>query len=312
LATDDPRVSVIVPAYNSADYTVETVESILAQTYRDFELIVVDDGSTDHTREAMGAFGHRIQYAYKENGGACSARNFGIARARGEYIACLDCDDLWLPEKLERSVAALDEHLDWALVFSPSFLIDAQGGVIGCSNYRPDLGQAFRELLKGNFIVAATVVMRRSHMLEVGPFDESIFIPADWDLWLRLVRKHPIGCIDMPLSKYRMTSSYTLRHVDQFIEESMYTLDKHLDSAPELSVSERGEILARMYTVHATLLRDKPDMVKAKLALKKAIDCDPSNFVAYGHFLLALCGGGVWRFVDKVKDRLGMGWLKSI
>ena len=304
-----PKVSVVVPAYNSADYTVETVDSILAQTYGDFELIVVDDGSTDHTREAMEAYGDRIQYIYKENGGACSARNFGIAMSRGEYVACLDCDDLWLPEKLGRSVAALDEHLDWALVFTPCLLIDAEGGVIGLSNYRPDLSRAFFELLKRNYIVAATVVMRRTHLGPAGPFDENIFIPADWDLWLRLVREHPIGCIEMPLSKYRMTSSYTLRHVDQFIAESMYVLGRHLDVAPELSDGERGEILARMYVVHATLLREKPDMDAAKTALKKAIGCDRLFWAAYGHLGLSCLGQRVWRFADKVKDRLGVGWM---
>lgn len=94
----NPKVSVNMPAYNSARYTIETVESVLAQTFRDFELIVVDDGSTDNTRGPLEPYSARIQFVYKENGGACSARNVGIGMSRGEYVACLDCDDLWLPE----------------------------------------------------------------------------------------------------------------------------------------------------------------------------------------------------------------------
>jgi glycosyltransferase involved in cell wall biosynthesis len=302
-------VSVVVPAYNSADYTVETVQSVLGQTYGDFELIVVDDGSTDHTREAMQDFGDRIRYLYKENGGACSARNLGIAESQGEYVACLDCDDLWLPEKLERSVAALDAHPDWALVFTPCLLIDDKGKTIGLSNYRPDLGNAFLELLKRNYIVAPTVVMRRAHMEEVGPFDESMFIPADWDLWLRLARDRVIGFVETPLSKYRMASSYTLRNVDQFVAESTYTVKKHLDSAPELTAGEKGEVWARIYVVHATLLREKPDMGAARAALKKAIRRDPFFWVSYGHLCLSCFGRKVWRFADQAKDWLGAGWL---
>ena len=91
------KVSVVIPAYNNAEYTIETVDSILQQTHREFEIIVVDDGSTDGTREALKKYGNAIQYVYKENGGACSAMNLGISMATGDYIACLDCDDLWLP-----------------------------------------------------------------------------------------------------------------------------------------------------------------------------------------------------------------------
>jgi hypothetical protein len=119
-----------------------------------------------------------------------------------------------LPEKLEKSIVALEGHPDWALVFTPCLLIDAEGNTIGQSNYRPDLDNAFIELLKRNYIAAPTVVMRSTYLQEAGFFDESIFIPADWDLWLRLAREHPIGHVDVPLSKYRMTSSYTLRHVN--------------------------------------------------------------------------------------------------
>ena len=120
------RVNVIVSAYNSADYTVE---SILCQTHRDFELLVDDDGSTDHTREALQAYEGRIRYIYKENG-SCSAHDLGIRESAGEYVACLDCDDLWEPDKLEHSAAALGAHPDAALVFTGCYLIGAEGRVV--------------------------------------------------------------------------------------------------------------------------------------------------------------------------------------
>ena len=303
-----PRVSVVIPAYNNAVYTAETVESVLAQTYRDFELIVVDDGSTDHTRAAMTVYADRIQYIYKENGGACSARNAGLERARGEFVACLDCDDLWLPEHLERSVAVLEAQQDLSMVFGPSYLIDGEGREIGVTNYKFDLDQAYVDLLRENFIVANTVVMRRVFLEQVGPFDERIFIPADWDLWLRLARRFPIGYINVPSAQYRMVSNYTLRHVEQYVEETQYVLAKHLDGDTIDSIRRR-KIMSRFEINYAILYREKGDMVEARLRLRKAIKSDSLSWVAYGHLALSYLGSFFWRLADRAKDRLWGGWM---
>ena len=99
-----PKVSVVIPTYNSSQFIVETLESVFAQTYKDYEIIVVDDGSTDNTKEVLQPYTSRIKYIYKENGGPASARNVGIKSAQGEYIAFLDSDDRWLPEKLEKHI----------------------------------------------------------------------------------------------------------------------------------------------------------------------------------------------------------------
>ena len=303
-----PRVSVVIPAYNNAAYTTETVESVLAQTYRDFELIVVDDGSTDHTREAMAAYADRIQYVYKENGGACRARNLGLGRARGKLVACLDCDDLWLPDHLERSVAALEARQDQAMVFGPSYLIDGEGRKIGVTNYKFDLDRAYVDLLHENFIVAPSVVMRRACLERVGPFDERIFIPADWDLWLRLARQYPIGYIDAPTAQYRMVSNYTLRHVEQYVDETQYVLAKHLDG-DAIDQALHRKIKSRFNINYATLYREKGDMGEARLRLRQAIKSDPSSWAAYGHLGLSYMGIALWRLADRAKDRLWGGWM---
>lgn len=302
------RVSVVIPAYNSAAYTVETVNSVFAQTYADFEVIVVDDGSTDHTREALKTFGADITYLYKENGGACSARNLGIKRARGEFVACLDCDDLWLPEHLERSVAVLEDQPQWAFVFGPSYLIDGEGQTIGLTNYKFDLSRAYRDLLRENYVVAPSVVMRRACLERVGLFDERIFIPADWDLWLRLAHEFAVGYLDTPTVQYRMISNYTLRHVEQYVEETQYVLAKHL-ATPQLDVAWRQSVLSRFAVNYATLYREKGDMVQARLRLRQAIRLDPRAWAAYGHFGLSFMGLALWRLADRLKDRLWGGWM---
>ena len=256
----------------------------------------------------MTVYADRIQYIYKENGGACSARNVGLERARGEFVACLDCDDLWLPEHLERSVAVLEAQQNIAMVFGPSYLIDGEGREIGVTNYKFDLDQAYVDLLRENFIVANTVVMRRVFLEQVGPFDERIFIPADWDLWLRLARRFPIGYINAASAQYRMVSNYTLRHVEQYVEETQYVLAKHLDGDTIDSIRRR-KIMSRFEINYATLYREKGDMVEARLRLRKAIKLDSSSWIAYGHLALSYLGSFFWRLADRVKDRLWGGWI---
>jgi len=112
----NPLVSVVIPVYNSAEYIVETIKSALAQHYKPFEVIVVDDGSTDNTKDLLEPYLHRISYLYKENGGPASARNTGVNNAKGEYIAFLDADDLWMPEKLARQMDVFNQDKSIGLV----------------------------------------------------------------------------------------------------------------------------------------------------------------------------------------------------
>ena len=121
------KVSVIIPAYNKAELTVKTVESVLDQTYGNIEIIVVDDGSTDDTKERLTSYAGRIEYIYKENGGACAARNLGIKKARGEYLAFIDCDDIYLPRKIEKAVECFNENPRFGFVHTPVYFIDEKG-----------------------------------------------------------------------------------------------------------------------------------------------------------------------------------------
>ncbi len=305
MARRDPKVSIVIPAYNSADYTVLTVESALAQTYAHTEVIVIDDGSTDGTREAMLPFADRVRYIYKENGGACSARNLGIESSDGEYVACLDCDDLWLPEKLEYSIAILEADVDLALVFTSCLIIDERGEEVGRSNYRFDLDNAYMELLNDNYIMAPTVVMRRSSLLEVGKFDEEIFIPADWDLWLRLARRFRIGCVDKALSKYRKASNYTLRNIPQFVGESHYVIEKQFAHNSELSAGDRRRIMGQLHLLHSGLYRDSGDMPKVRQCLRKAIQSDPYDWRPYAHYLISHLGARNCEGLVQVKRERG-------
>ena len=200
-----PHVSVIIPAHNSADFIVTAVESVLAQTFADYEIVVVDDGSTDDTREVLKRFEGRIVYLHQQNRGVSAARNAGLQRARGELVCFLDADDIWRPEKLARQTAFMAAHPTLGLLFADAE--ESEGAtvqkpsVLNTMMFGPDslsqipLHDAFRKLLTENFIPTSTVMMRKTCLATAGLFDENLPNAEDRDMWLRMSSQFPIGCV---------------------------------------------------------------------------------------------------------------------
>lgn len=196
-----PTVSVIVPTYNRAEYVRDAIDSILAQTYQDFEIIVVDDGSTDHTKEVLGRYDGKITYLHQSNGGSGSARNLGIRHARGKYIAFLDSDDFWLSTLLDSEVRFLEQnHYDF--VHSKMIVTDINGHEAG---YKPSRKQenTFDWFIKFGRWSTSTVLVKKECFEKVGYFDESLRVVQDYDQWLRIARHFRIGFLNETLSVYR-------------------------------------------------------------------------------------------------------------
>lgn len=213
---DAPKVSVVVTTFNNKRYIAETVSSVLAQTFRDLEVIVVDDGSSDGTAELIhGEFGDQVRYIYQENGGSAVARNAGIRIAHGEFVAFLDGDDVSLPERLELQVEALDEHPEVGLVYSNIAVIDSQGGGGqargGTSRYLS--GPVFEQIIIKNFIPFSTIMVRRDDLCAVGMFDETLRSSEDWEMLIRLSRRTQFLYIDRPLVKYRVHQNSKGAHI---------------------------------------------------------------------------------------------------
>lgn len=209
-----PQVSVVIPTYNSARFVPTAVESALAQTHQDFELIVVDDGSTDATREVLAPYRDRLTYIYRENQERSAARNTGIRAATGEYVAFLDADDAWLSDKLERQVSVLAEHPEAVLVYGQAVYMDIDGNDVSfrgqhmCGHVTPALQveDLSRALIAGNVVYGggSMPLVRRSALDSAGWFDESLCYPEDWDLWVRLSHLGPFAYIPKPLVRYRV------------------------------------------------------------------------------------------------------------
>lgn len=202
----DPRVSVIVPVFNRPHYVREAIESALGQDCPGgLEVVVVDDGSTDGTPDVLRAFGGAIRVVRQDNAGPAHARNRGFREARGELLALLDSDDIWLPGKLRAQVAALDAEPDSCLVHSDveEFF---EGDPARRWRHRPPVlaGKVLRDLLRRNFVHTMTVVLRRAAAEETGGFDPAYPPCEDWDLWLRLAGRWTFAGVAARLVRTRV------------------------------------------------------------------------------------------------------------
>jgi len=207
-----PLVTVIIPAYNAGRTITAALQSVVAQTFRDYEIVVVDDGSADDTALRVAEFSDRVIYVRLANGGPASARNEALRRATGKYIAFLDADDVWLPRKLERQVAYFDCFPETGLLHSAALVSHAptQKALETLDVVPPaELGEApanvFCDLFHGALeINPLTVMTRRDVLDEIGGFDERRELHvADWDLWLRIAAKHPVGYLPQALAVHR-------------------------------------------------------------------------------------------------------------
>jgi glycosyltransferase involved in cell wall biosynthesis len=203
-----PKVSVVIPAYNSMKYLPETVDSVLGQTFIDFEILIINDGSTDNICEWFTQIKDpRVKLISQENKGLSGARNTGIANAQGEYIAFLDADDLWEPSKLEKQVFCLDNNPEVGLVHTWMLLIDEHSQSTGRVLKSNLEGYVWEKLLERNSIACPSVIVRRSCLDIVGGFDPNLRSVEDWDMWIRLSRHYRFAAIQEPLAYYRQLSS---------------------------------------------------------------------------------------------------------
>lgn len=202
------RVSVIIPAYNAAAFVCEAVNSALAQTHPDVEVIVVDDSSTDDTPDVLARYGSRIRVHRQPNGGVSSARNTGASLATGDWVSFLDADDVWAPRKIEAQLEAVGGGA-WA--YTNRYNFGARGAVpeIQTDVTRMSEGDVFIPLLlRGNFITVSSVMMRTALFEELGGFYHQKGGCEDWDLWLRAAsRHHQIRFVREPLVGYRFTAT---------------------------------------------------------------------------------------------------------
>jgi len=280
----DSLVSIIIPAYNKAELTVKAVKSVLDQTYSNVELIVVDDGSTDNTKEKMFKFGNQIQYIHKDNGGCCSARNKGIELAKGDYFAFLDCDDTYEPDKIKMCVQFLQNNKEYGAVHTAANFIDEKGNTLRIYSHlrSQKTGWISNVLILKNYICNSTPVMRRECINKVGNFDESIFTPADWDLMIRISEKYRVGYIDEPLTRYLVSGNYVFEHLGMSLKEELQVLKKTFSRSNRYNSWLRRCAISDLHLRYAQAYILKNDTIKIREEFINSIKGCFLNYQTWG------------------------------
>lgn len=243
-----PNVSVIIPTYNRGWILTEAIDSVLAQDYEDYELIVVDDGSTDNTREILDAYGQDIIVLRQANKGVSAARNRGIVEAGGQLVAFLDSDDLWLPRKLSRQVDFF--KLNPAAVINQTEEIWIRNGVRvnPKDRHRKPSGMIFERSLGLCLISPSAVMIKKPLFDAVGVFDENLPACEDYDLWLRVSCRYPVHLIDTPLIMKRGGHGDQLSKAAGLDRFRIQSLGKIIES---------GQLTESQYRAAVTTLQDK-------------------------------------------------------
>ncbi len=224
---------------NCAQYLKESLDSVFAQTYANWEIIFWDDASVDDSANIAKSYGNKVKYFKSEQHSSLgNVRNLAIQKAAGEYVAFLDCDDIWLPDKLEKQIPAFSQDSAIGLVFSDVMYFNKKGNVFRLyGNKKPPENYAFRQLLKKNFLCLSDVVIKKETLLKLGQwFDERFSGVEDLDLFLRISRDQKLKYIDAVLVRYRMhEKSWTYRHRSAFPEEQEILIKKLSDLYPDLA-----------------------------------------------------------------------------
>tara|TARA_R110000850_G_scaffold264954_2_gene394285 strand:- start:2489 stop:3364 length:876 start_codon:yes stop_codon:yes gene_type:complete len=277
-------VSVVTPTYNRARFLPDAVSSVLAQTYGDFELIILDDGSSDDTREVLEPFlaDRRVRYFYQKNQGQSHARNHALDQAAGEFIAFLDSDDLWEPSKLEKQLAVFKSNPNVDIVHGDEATIDEQGVVNSLENMNRYSGGITRYLLADNSVSITTALVRRRCFDEMGGFDTSVGVADDYELWLRFSARYYFHYEPGIVASYRvMADQISSDKRRRFAANERIILEFLARYGEVLSSGERRWGLSRFYCRKARYFASAGKRGKAFSAIARALGNAPLDSVVW-------------------------------
>ncbi len=224
-----PKVSVIIPAYNAMAYLPESVESVLRQTFTDFEVLLINDGSLDQIIEWAGQITDpRVKLISQKNQGVSEARNTGIAHAQGEYLAFLDADDLWEPTKLEKQVRCLEKNSAVGLVHTWVVLADEQGKSTNKVCISQAEGDVWKQIAEESLLTCgSTPMIRRCCFEKIGGFDQNLHIAEDWDMWIRIASRYSFAVVKEPLVRYRQHSNNASKNCQTMLSYFRIVIEKN-------------------------------------------------------------------------------------
>lgn len=274
-----PLVSVIIPTYNRASWLPGAIESVLKQSFADFELLIIDDGSTDNTHEIIDRSGDRIRYFHQSNRGPSAARNLGIKNARGKYITFLDSDDRWLKNKLLSQVNLMTADPQIKICYTNEIWIRRGERVNPGKIHQKYSGGIYQRCLPLCIISPSSVMIHREVLDRVGVFDETLPVCEDYDLWLRISSRYPISFIDKPLIIKNGGHEDQLSHQNWGMDRFRVTAMEKMLQQNELGSEDRMatiKVLQKKCSVLANgfFKRGKIDAGNFYLSIKEKYDAD--------------------------------------
>ena len=281
-----PRVSIVIPTYNRSTIVRRAVDSVFAQTFHDFEVLVVDDGSSDNTRDALSGYDDRLRYIFQKNQGPAAARNHGMQLARGEFIGFLDSDDLYFPNNIEAHLRQFNANPATGLVYSGCEIVDHQGNPIRTFRPNPmDRGEVLERLIRYNFITSSTVLMRRVCFDQVGGMNTNLWFAEDWYYWLRIAARFPIDFVEEPLVRYQR-SQVALSHGNPIEEIARKNMEmfRLLFADSDLAVRLaplKSEAYSRAYANYAAMALEGYQLDLARRLALRAIGSKPGRLASY-------------------------------
>jgi len=269
----------ITATYNYGHYLPEALDSILAQTFADWESIIVDDGSTDNTPEVVQPYlkDPRFRYIRTENRGQPAAENTGLTNSQGRFVAFLDADDSWMPAKLERQLPLFSQRGDVGVVYSQKTVIDPHGEVISRPPRRLCRGRILASIFRDNFVTFSSAVVRREVFDRIGMFDERCHHASDYDFWLRVAPYYDFDFVDEPLVKYRTGHANLTSRGETQIRTALRIMDRFLTEHGGRRLLPRSLIRRAYAETYAHIGRAvaRRSLLGAQLWFLRALATDP-------------------------------------
>ncbi|MEM1168433.1 MAG: glycosyltransferase [Cyanobacteria bacterium P01_H01_bin.35] len=273
-------ISVIIPVFNGQNTIQKTIESVLNQTWKDYELIIINDGSTDSTEEVISNISDpRIKIFNYPNAGPSASRNRGTAIASGKYISFIDSDDLWTPDKLEKQLQKLEENSQAKIAYSWTDYIDEFDNFLYPGCHITANGNVYEKLLLTNFIEnGSNPLIYRQALIEIGGFDESLFAAEDLDVWFKLAIKYEFVAVPSPQILYRVSTNSLSTNLTRVEKQCLEVIDRAFGRAPESLQNLKPKSISNLY-LYLTIksLEGRVTRAKGKAAIRYYINAVKNN-----------------------------------
>jgi glycosyltransferase involved in cell wall biosynthesis len=277
LTASNPLFSVVIPTYNRAAKVVRAVESVLAQTLANYDVWVIDDGSTDDTADRLSVYMDRIHYVTQVNAGAALARNRGIQESTGKYIALLDSDDRWRPQKLQSISEGIRNDPEAGLFYSQYEVVNEAGRRLWVDRSRAVRGSAYLNMLKGDFLATSSAVIDRKCLEIVGCFDPLLQPCEDWDLWLRISRKYTLRLVPEILVAFEHTPQQkATSNAQGWLAAHDRVIEKAFAADPGLDITVRQALRAQLAYIKGRVCLQSGSEPEALEYFNQALSMQPS------------------------------------